>query len=48
VPVGPQWSFFAEGRWQDLEEELGEDFEDLGADLDLSGRSLAAGASWRF
>jgi opacity protein-like surface antigen len=47
VPVGPQWSFFAEARWQQVEDELGGDFEDLG-DLDLSGRSISGGVAWRF
>jgi hypothetical protein len=47
VPVGTRWSFFGEGRWQSVEDELGDDFQDLG-DLDLSGRQIAVGASWRF
>lgn len=47
VPVGRNWSFFAEGRWQRVEDELGDDFEDFG-DLDLSGRDLSAGIAWRF
>jgi len=47
LPVGPRWSVFAEGRWQRLDEELNGDFEGLG-DLDLSGRSIFGGFSWRF
>ncbi|HEX2253112.1 MAG TPA: outer membrane beta-barrel protein [Thermoanaerobaculia bacterium] len=47
VPVGMRWSFFGEARWQQVEDELGGDFADLG-DLDLSGRQISAGASWRF
>lgn len=47
VPVGPQWGLFAEGRWRSVEDELGGDFAGFG-DLDLSGRELYLGASWRF
>jgi hypothetical protein len=47
VPLGPRWSFFAEGRWQRLDEELGGDFADVGK-LDLSGPSFIGGAAWRF
>jgi hypothetical protein len=47
VPVGHFFSFFAEGRWHEVNDDLGDDFEDFG-DLDLSGRELAAGVSWRF
>jgi opacity protein-like surface antigen len=46
-PIGPQWGFFAEGRWHNVEDELSGDFEGLG-DLDLSGRSITGGVSWRF
>lgn len=47
VPVGPQWGLFAEGRWRNVEDELAGDFAGFG-DLDLSGRELSLGASWRF
>lgn len=47
VPIGPQWSLFAEGRWHNAEDELSGDFAGLG-DLDLSGRQISGGASWRF
>ena len=47
VPLGTQWSLFAEGRWHSVEDELSGDFAGLG-DLDLSGRQISAGASWRF
>lgn len=47
VPIGPRWSVFAEGRWQRLDEELDGDFETLG-NLDLSGRHVYGGFSWRF
>ncbi|HEX5758465.1 MAG TPA: hypothetical protein VF121_04685 [Thermoanaerobaculia bacterium] len=47
VPVSRNVAFFAEGRWQRAEDELGEDFEDFG-EIDLSGRDLAAGVTWRF
>ena len=47
VPVGRSFSFFAEGRWHEASDDLADDFEDFG-ELDLSGRELAAGVSWRF
>lgn len=47
VPLGPRWSFFAEGRWQRLDDELGGDFADIGK-LDLAGRTVAGGVAWRF
>lgn len=47
VPVGAQWGLFAEGRWRNVEDELSGDFAGFG-DLDLSGRELYLGASWRF
>ncbi|MEM7480833.1 MAG: outer membrane beta-barrel protein [Acidobacteriota bacterium] len=46
-PVSHQMSIFGEARWQDLDEDLGGDFEGLG-NLDLSGRHLHAGIAWRF
>jgi len=47
IPVGPRWGFFAEGRWVHAEDELSDDFDELG-DLDLGGRQIVGGASWRF
>lgn len=47
VPIGRQWAFFAEGRWQRVEDELDDDFEGFG-DIDLSGTDLGAGLSVRF
>jgi opacity protein-like surface antigen len=47
VPVSRNVAFFAEGRWQYAEDELQDDFEGFG-DLDLGGRDLAAGITWRF
>lgn len=47
VPLGAQWAVFAEGRWQTVEDELSGDFAGFG-DIDLSGRQIAAGASWKF
>jgi len=47
VPLGTQWSFFAEGRWHRVEDELSGEFADLG-DLDLSGRRINGGFAWRF
>lgn len=46
-PLGPQWSFFVEGRWHEVDDELSGDFDDLG-DIDLGGRTLAGGFAWRF
>lgn len=47
IPLGIRWSLFAEGRWHSVEDRLSGDFAGLG-DLDLSGRQISAGASWRF
>lgn len=47
VPLGPALVLFAEARWHEAEDELSGDFEGLG-DLDLSGRELSGGLSWRF
>ena len=46
-PLGPRWSAFAEARWQNADDDLSGDFEGLG-NLDLSGRSISGGVSWRF
>lgn len=47
VPLGVRWSLFAEGRWHNVEDTLAGDFAGFG-DLDLSGRQITLGASWRF
>jgi hypothetical protein len=48
VPLGPYFSVFAEGRWDNAEEDdLGDDFDGLGT-LDLSGRRIMGGLSWQF
>ena len=47
VPISPYFSFFAEGRWDRADDELGDDFEDFGT-LDLSGRRVMGGVSWSF
>ena len=47
VPLGSSWSVFAEGRWDSVDDELGDDFQGLG-DIDLSGQQIAAGFSWSF
>ncbi len=47
VPVGESFTLFAEGRWDSADDELADDFEGLGT-LDLAGRQIAAGLSWRF
>jgi hypothetical protein len=47
VPVGPYFAFFAEGRWDQAEDDLGDDFEDFGT-IDLSGHKLMGGVTWSF
>jgi hypothetical protein len=47
VPLGPFFSFLAEGRWDRVDDRLSGDFDGLGT-LDLSGRRLMGGISWRF
>lgn len=48
IPVGPRWSVLVEGRWQRVDQDLSGDFEDLEADLDLSGRHIYGGFAWTF
>lgn len=40
-------AFFVEGRWQEVEDELDDDFEGFG-DLDLSGLAIHGGYAWKF
>jgi outer membrane protein W len=47
IPLGSSWSLFAEGRWDSAEDDLADDFEGLGK-IDLGGRQISAGLSWRF
>lgn len=47
VPLGPRWGVFVEGRWQNVEDDLDQDFDTLGV-IDLSGRHVFGGFSWRF
>jgi hypothetical protein len=47
VPISPYFSFFAEGRWDRADDELGGDFEGLGT-LDLSGERMMGGLAWHF
>jgi len=47
VPLGDTWSIFAEGRWDDADDDLADDFEGLGS-IDLGGAQWAAGFAWRF
>ena len=44
VPLG-SWRIFAEGRWNEVDDDLSGDFEGLGT-LELSGRAIAFGAGW--
>ena len=46
-PLGPRWGAFAEARWQRADDDLSGDFEGLGK-VDLSGRTISGGLSWRF
>lgn len=49
VPIGPQWSIFAEGRWQRVDDDLEDDFADLNErEIDLSGRHIYGGFAWTF
>ena len=47
VPVGHYFSVLVEGRLDDADDELQDDFAGLG-DLDLSGTRIGAGIAWRF
>jgi hypothetical protein len=47
VPLGSDWSIFAEARWRDAEDELAGDFEGLGT-LDLAASEVSFGASFHF
>jgi hypothetical protein len=47
VPITDSFAIFAEGRWDSADDELEDDFDDLGS-IDLAGRQLAAGLSWRW
>lgn len=47
VSASSSLSFFAQGRWHEAEDDLEGDFADLGK-IDLSGRELTAGLSWKF
>jgi opacity protein-like surface antigen len=46
APITRRVSIFAEGRWTRVNDDLKDDFEGFGK-LDLSGREIAAGLSWR-
>ncbi len=47
IPLSSDFAIFAQGRWHHAEDDLEGDFTDLGK-IDLSGRELAAGLTWRF
>lgn len=47
IPLSPYASFVAEGRWDWVDDDLGDDFEDFG-ELDLSGRRISGGFAWKF
>jgi opacity protein-like surface antigen len=46
APITRHVSLFAEGRWTNVDDTLTGDFEGFG-DIDLGGREIAAGISWR-
>ncbi len=46
APITRRTSIFVEGRWTQVNDDLKDDFEGFGK-LDLSGREVAAGLSWR-
>ena len=49
VPIGPYFAFFAEGRWDWADDELGQDFDDpVFGTIDLSGQRVSGGILWRF
>lgn len=47
VPLSTAWVIYAEGRYVDAEDELGDDFDGFG-DLDLTGQQYAVGVALRF
>ncbi len=47
IPIGRDFGLFVEGRWRDAKDDLADDFEDFG-ELDLSGREITGGVTWRF
>lgn len=47
VRLGWQWSLFAEARWREADDALGDDYSELGT-LDLSGLELAGGLAFKF
>ena len=47
VPLSWRWSFFAEGRWRDADDELSDSLAGLGT-LDLSGVEYSGGFAYRF
>lgn len=47
VPINRGFSVFAEGRYQNAKDTLGDDFEGFGK-LDLKGTYVMVGGSWRF
>lgn len=47
VALSPNWALLAEGRWHYAEDEISDDFSGFG-DIDLGGREVSLGLSWRF
>ncbi len=47
VPLGRNWSVYADARWQRAEDDLGDELEGLG-EIDLSSRTISFGTSFSF
>jgi len=47
IPITTSFSIFGEARWHDATADLEDDFRDFG-EIDLGGRELTVGASFRF
>lgn len=47
IPITDAFGIFAEGRWHSVEDDLSGDFRGFG-DIDLGGREIVAGVSFRF
>lgn len=47
VHLSPWWSFLAEGRWREAEDDVGDDYAGYGT-LDLSGWEFSAGFAFNF
>lgn len=46
--LAPAWSLIVEGRWTEVELDVGGDFNPYGGDFDVGGWEATAGFSWSF